>query len=180
MNTDSRSVFVSVFWLFRQKLLKGQGLPPGEIQSKSPNGGAALSPLHRSSFPRGNRRRHIVIFGALVAVVAAALFLSGCSTTARWVTVQNVLSSPDEFTTRPVWIAGTVTQAMALPGVGQSVYEVSDGTASIVVLTRNGVPAEGSRVAVQGRAQVGLKLQLGSVLNKTLGVVFVEANRQSE
>lgn len=114
-----------------------------------------------------------------MAVVAGALLLSGCSGTARWVTVKNVLSDPDEFATSPVWIAGTVTQALALPGIGQSAYEVSDGTGSIVVLTRNGVPAEGSRVAVEGRAQVGFKVQLGSV-KQFYGVVFVESSRRTE
>lgn len=132
-----------------------------------------MLPVRRSY--RSIDRRKLLLVGALLAVAAAAVFLSGCSTTERWTTVKSVLASPDEFDTSPVWIAGTVSQAMALPGLGQSVYQVSDDTASVMVLSTNGVPAEGSRVAVQGRAQVGLK-----VLGKSYAVIFVESDRRTE
>jgi hypothetical protein len=88
---------------------------------------------------------------ALLAGLFICLLLSSCGR----VKISRILSDPSHFKLRTINVNGTVTNPSAAPG---GVYEVSDGTGSICVLARGGVPSKGARIRVTGKVVEDLSL----------------------
>jgi hypothetical protein len=101
-------------------------------------------------------------------VVSAALLvtLAGCKGATP---IKDVLDDPGRFT-KPVRIAGTVTNSVGMLGVGA--YRVKDDTGTITVVSKtNGVPREGAKVGVEGTVQAGYTLGTESL------TVLIESKR---
>lgn len=97
--------------------------------------------------PRPRALRLLVLSAVLLVTLA------GCKGATP---IKEVLDDPGRFT-KPVRIAGTVTNAVGMLGVGA--YRVKDDTGSITVVSRtNGVPREGAKVGVEGKVEQGYTL----------------------
>ena len=88
--------------------------------------------------------RHRPTLGALI------LLLNACLGTKP---IKELIDDPLRFEGTTVRIAGGVTEAVGALGYG--VYEVDDGTGSLVVVSQlaGAIPAVGAKVGVEGRFQ---------------------------
>ncbi|MBV8731345.1 MAG: hypothetical protein JO336_16175 [Acidobacteriia bacterium] len=96
-------------------------------------------------------------------VFAWLLILAGCAP----VTVAHINQDPARFRNQVVHVNGTVVTSAGILGTGG--YQIDDGTGRILVLSRAGVPASGSRVSVTGsvvNAAVVLGQPLGTAIRE--------------
>ena len=84
---------------------------------------------------------------AVALVSAFALLGAGCAST----NVARLLAEPQRYANRNVGLKGDVVESMSL--LGHGVYKLDDGTGSIWVVSRRGVPRRGARVAVKGKVR---------------------------
>jgi membrane protein implicated in regulation of membrane protease activity len=82
---------------------------------------------------------------ALALLGAFALLAAGCATT----NVARLLAEPQRFANRDVGLKGDVVESISL--LGHGVYKLDDGTGTIWVVSRHGVPRRGARVRVKGK-----------------------------
>jgi len=83
--------------------------------------------------------------GAMLLVAVLGVSLAGC----RETTIARILAEPERWTHKEVGLKGDVVQSMSL--LGRGAYRLDDGTGTIWVVSRHGVPREGARVGVRGR-----------------------------
>lgn len=111
--------------------------------------------------------RHAGLFLLLGAVSLSAL---GCAGT----TISRILAEPQRYTHRgDVGLSGDVVESMSL--LGHGAYKLDDGTGTIWVISKQGVPRRGARVKVHGRIRdvvdlgtiIRLPEQIGSGLVMT-------------
>src|SRR5947208_14960782 len=82
----------------------------------------------------------------LAALIGVVLLLAGCP---QQTSIGNINRDPGAFMNKEVSVAGTVNHSYGLMGNG--IYEVTDGTGSIWVLSQGyGVPGDGAKVGVSG------------------------------
>jgi hypothetical protein len=106
----------------------------------------------------------------LAAFAVLLVALAGCKGATP---IKQVLDDPSQFGTKPVRIAGTVTDAVGVMGVG--VYRVKDDTGTITVISKaSGVPREGAKVGVEGTVQTGYTIGTQSL------TVLMESQRKTE
>ncbi len=82
---------------------------------------------------------------ALALVGAFALLAAGCATT----NVARLLAEPERFANRNVGLKGDVVESVSL--LGHGVYKLDDGTGTIWIVSKRGVPRRGARVKVKGK-----------------------------
>jgi hypothetical protein len=95
---------------------------------------------------------------------AAMLLLSGC---AGAVKIGRINADPSRYRNQMVRVSGTVVNSVGALGTGG--YQVEDGTGSIFVISRKGVPSRGSRVTVTGKVFPGAE-----VLGQPVGTAIRE------
>jgi membrane protein implicated in regulation of membrane protease activity len=113
---------------------------------------------------------------ALALVSALALLAAGCATT----NVARLLAEPQRFANKDVGLKGDVTESVSL--LGHGAYKLDDGTGTIWVVSRHGVPRKGARVKVKGKVRdvvdvstiFKLPEQVGS------GLVMVEDSHKAQ
>jgi len=106
----------------------------------------------------------------LAAFAVLLVALAGCKGATP---IKQVLDDPSKFGTEKVRIAGTVTDAVGVMGVG--VYRVKDDTGTITVISKaSGVPREGAKVGVEGTVQTGYTIGTQSL------TVLMESERKTE
>lgn len=84
---------------------------------------------------------------ALALVGAFALLAGGCATT----NVARLLAEPQRYSNRNVGLKGDVVESVSL--LGHGAYKLDDGTGTIWVVSRHGVPRRGARVKVKGKVR---------------------------
>lgn len=112
---------------------------------------------------------------ALALVSAFALLGAGCAST----NVARLLAEPQRYANRNVGLKGDVVESMSL--LGHGVYKLDDGTGTIWVVSRRGVPRRGARVHAKGKIRdvvdvstiFKLPEQIGS------GLVMVEESHRA-
>ncbi|SRR5579883_1100309 len=100
---------------------------------------------------------------AFAAAAALALWLSGCAP----VRIARINQDPSRYYRRTVRVEGRVVTSVGLLGTGG--YELDDGTGTIYVISRTGVPSGGVRVAVTGTVVGGAQ-----ILGRTVGTAIRE------
>ncbi len=111
------------------------------------------------------RTRHAV---CLTALSLACLLAVGC---AKQPTVYDITKDREKWHRKQVKLEGDV--GVAVSAMGTSVYEFSDDTGTIWVLTRASAPSIGDHVQITAR--VNERLSLGVV---DVGVHLVETKRK--
>ena len=114
---------------------------------------------------------------AAVALVAAfSLSASGCATT----TVARMLAEPNKYRNDNVSLSGDVTESMSL--LGHGAYKLDDGTGTIWIVSRRGVPRKGARVKVKG--EVKDVVDIGSIFKLPdeigSGLVLLESSHRAD
>ena len=85
----------------------------------------------------------------LVAAVLLAVFTAACASGAS---VGQLKTNPGRYVDKDVTVHGTVTSSWGIPLVPLKMYQVSDGTGEILVVSDgNRVPSKGARVRVTGK-----------------------------
>jgi hypothetical protein len=84
---------------------------------------------------------------ALALACAFGVLAAGCATT----NVARLLAEPQRFANHNVGLSGDVVESVSL--LGNGAYKLDDGTGTIWVVSRHGVPRRGARVRVKGRVR---------------------------
>lgn len=110
-----------------------------------------------------------ILLGIIITTVA--FFAVACDK----ITVARLIDNPSKYADKDVGIIGTVSNSfgVSILGQGGGIYKVNDGTGSIWVVTKRGVPTEGARVGVKGRVQNGVVFG-----GKNYGLGMIEDNRK--
>jgi hypothetical protein len=112
--------------------------------------------------------RRQAIFLSLILI--GSLFLTACPNRE---TISKINADPGRYMNKEVTVAGTVTDSYGLLNMGA--YEIDDGTGRLLVVTRRGVPARGSKVGAKGRIQTGV-----SYGGRSYGTVLEESDRRAK
>jgi hypothetical protein len=111
-----------------------------------------------------SRRRTSFLLLAIVGV----LFLTACPSRE---TISKINADPGRYINKHVTVVGTVTDSYGLLNMGA--YEIDDGTGRLLVVTRRGVPARGSKVGATGSIHTG-----ASYGGRSYGTVLEESDRR--
>jgi hypothetical protein len=116
---------------------------------------------------------------AILIVTGMILFLPGCEQRK----ISRILVDPHRYTTQEVGVVGKVVRSYSV--LGHGAYEVDDGTGTLWVVSKTGVPREGTRVAVKGTIRDGFNLgELGPILKlpeaARSGVVMIESEHKTK
>ena len=113
-------------------------------------------------------RRVIPLWPVLLLMVVG---LSACR--ASVTPIKTLLDDPGSYDGKVVNVGGEVSQAVGVLGYGG--YQLNDGTASILVVTKtHGAPREGARVGVQGTFRSAF------TMGTTTAAVIEEETRTAE
>ncbi|MDO8681928.1 MAG: hypothetical protein Q7N50_00405 [Armatimonadota bacterium] len=114
---------------------------------------------------------------APLALIVLALVLvtavSGCHD--KRTDISRILQNPDKYMGDEVIVAGEVVKVysaqliIAEPGL----YQVDDGTGTIWVVTKNGVPREGVKIGLKGIVSSPIK-----IAGESFGAVIRESERR--
>jgi hypothetical protein len=113
---------------------------------------------------------------AAAAALALCLGLTGC----RETTINKLLAEPNRYHDEEVGLRGEVVKSASVLGTGA--YQLDDGTGTIWVVSKKGVPRQGARVAVKGKVRdvvdvggvISLPREIGS------GLVLVESEHRAQ
>ena len=87
--------------------------------------------------------------------------------------IAKIEANPSKYANKEVAVAGRVTNSFGIPLLG-GVYKLDDGTGSIWVLTKRGVPAKDAEVGVKGKLQNGVNFN-----GKGYGLGIIEDERRT-
>ena len=104
---------------------------------------------------------------ALWMCMLAVLILTSCGYTK----IGRITADPSRYRNRTVRVEGRVTNAFGALSTGG--YQVEDDTGKIVVISNQGIPSKGSKVAVSGRVMEGITL-----LGRSYGTAIQEHDHQ--
>lgn len=96
---------------------------------------------------------------AAAALLAGALSLSTAAC-ARSIKINQILAEPHRYANDPVKVKGTVVRSFSL--LGRGAFLIDDGTGTLWVASRHGVPRRGAYVGVKGRVKDAV--DLGSIV----------------
>lgn len=119
-----------------------------------------------------NRIRWICLAAALIF---SMLIVNGCKDERTM--INKILERPDKYVGKEVKIGGEVTKSYSVNLIlaEAGAYQVDDGSGKIWVITKTGVPREGSLVGLKGDVSSGMKL-----LGQTFGAVVREEERKTK
>jgi hypothetical protein len=103
----------------------------------------------------------------LALLLCGTLLLTACAVRAS---IGELKTDPGQYHNKDITVTGTVTESYGALGTGA--YEIDDGSGTLWVITRQGVPGRGVHVGVKGRLQRGCNIG-----GRTLGTVLVESDR---
>ena len=106
----------------------------------------------------------------LLIVLAVTIFATACP---QRETISKINADPGRYKNKEVAVVGRVTDSYGLLNMG--VYEIDDGTGRLMVVTRSGVPARGSKVGAKGRVYTA-----ASFGGKNFGTVLEESERRAK
>jgi hypothetical protein len=113
---------------------------------------------------------------ALLAVIAfSALIVAGCEQKS----INDIRADPSRYANREVGVVGNVTRSFSV--LGKGAYEIDDGTGRLWVVSENGVPRDGARVAVKGTIRDAYNLSSLVKLPEpvTSGLVMIESSHKA-
>jgi len=93
---------------------------------------------------------------AAIVAVSLGLALAGCATKS----INHIMAEPSRYANREVTVRGTVTRSASV--LGRGTYQIDDGTGTLWVVSKKGVPRKGARVKVTGKIRD--VVDLGSVI----------------
>ena len=112
---------------------------------------------------------------ATVVAVSLALGLAGCATKS----INRIMAEPSRYANRDVTIKGRVVNSASVLGHGS--YQIDDGTGTLWVVSKRGVPRRGAHVKVTGKIRD--VVDLGSLIHLPpevgSGLVMTESHHKA-
>ena len=117
------------------------------------------------------KRMNLIVMSAILLI--GMVLIAGCQDRTK---ISKILGDPDRYMNDTVQIAGKVTKAYGVNLIiaEAGAYEVDDGSGKIWVLSKTGMPEEGSEVGLKGKVSGGIKL-----MGQTFGTVIREDERKT-
>lgn len=117
------------------------------------------------------KRVHLVALSSLLLI--GVLTIAGCQDRTR---ISKILENPDRYANTSVQVAGRVTKTYGVNLIiaEAGAYQLDDGSGKIWVISKNGLPREGSEVGLRGMVSGGVKL-----IGQTFGTVIREDERKT-
>ena len=108
-------------------------------------------------------------------ILAVGLLAAACP---KRVSIADIEANPSRYYDKEVAIAGVAQTSfgISIPIIsnGQGgIYKIDDGTGSIWVITKRGVPSKGAQLGVKGKIQNGVTYK-----GKNYGLVLIEEDRR--
>ncbi|MBV9956898.1 MAG: hypothetical protein JO360_00700 [Acidobacteria bacterium] len=114
-----------------------------------------------------NLNRRIV---ALSLILVGTLFFTACPNRES---ISKINADPGRYRNKEVAIGGTVRDSYGFLDSGA--YEIDDGSGTIWVITRRGVPSRGSQVGAKGRVRTGFNFG-----GRSFGTILEESDRRAK
>lgn len=110
----------------------------------------------------------VIVLIVAVAAGAAYYFVEG-----RYDSIQDILQSPEKYTSRPVLVKGKVDEVISHPLLStfglSSAFALSDGEHKIWVGSKSGAPKQGEGKVVKGSVKASI-----SLMGRSFGPVIME------
>lgn len=110
----------------------------------------------------------------LSLVVSIALIAAACP---KRIAIADIQANPSKYRGKEVAIAGVVKESYGLSLSGTNyrggIYKVDDGTSSLWIITKETVPAKGTKIGVKGKIQDGVNYN-----GKNYGLGMIEEDRR--
>ncbi|HEY3121840.1 MAG TPA: hypothetical protein VGL15_14545 [Vicinamibacteria bacterium] len=110
------------------------------------------------------------------AAVLALVALTGCATK----TINRLMADPQRYANRDVRLSGQVMKSVSL--LGRGAYQIDDGTGTLWVISKTGVPRRGAHVKVKGKVRD--VVDLGSIVplppEVGSGMVLMETSHKAK
>jgi hypothetical protein len=106
---------------------------------------------------------------ALTFLLVGTIIFTACPSRES---ISKINADPGRYRNKEVGIAGTVGDSYGVLGTGA--YELDDGSGTIWVVTKSGVPSRGSKVGAKGRVQTGF-----SFGGRSFGTILEETDRRA-
>ena len=100
--------------------------------------------------------------------LTAALILASCGYTK----IGRITADPSRYRNRTVHLEGQVISSFGALSTGG--YQLEDDSGKIVVISNQGVPSKGAKVAVSGRVMEGI-----TVMGRSFGTAIQEHDHRS-
>lgn len=118
--------------------------------------------------------KHIYRTAGIALLLGVVVFAAACP---KRTTIGEIESNPAKFYDKTVAVAGVVktSYGVAIPVVneGGGIYKIDDGTGTIWVITRRGVPARDVQLGVKGKIRNGVTYN-----GRNYGLVLIEDKRK--
>ncbi len=105
--------------------------------------------------------------GRTILALAACLALVACNL--MFAKISDINAHPDKYQNKSVTVHGKVTSVTKLPFMEEGFYTLSDGTGEITIVTKGGLPSEGTEKTVTGTVQSAV-----TIMGRTFGVTIQE------
>ena len=112
----------------------------------------------------------------MTAIGMAVLALVAARGVAHGVTIAQVVASPDDYNGQSVTVVGTVE--VALPVGSESGFDLRDGAAKLIVISRQGPPTVGARLTVSGKLRAAHEGGEPDIEANKLPPVLFESSRE--
>jgi hypothetical protein len=107
----------------------------------------------------------------LAAALSAVLLVTSCA--AHGVRIADLRDRPGRYDEKTIRVTGVVTSSWGVPLLPIQVYNISDGSGEIPVISRSGrVPSKGAHVTVKGRLN-----DIASLGSRSVGLHIEERDR---
>jgi hypothetical protein len=100
------------------------------------------------------------------AIILSIFIIFGCSS---YVSISDIKADPTKYQNQQVAVKGRVTETFAIPFINKGMYQISDDSESIWILTKRDVPFRGDKVIVRGEVKTAV-----TVNNRTFGTIIAE------
>jgi hypothetical protein len=117
------------------------------------------------------KRTYLILLTLLLLI--SVFTIAGCKT--KRTMISSILQQPDRYLNSDVAVAGRVTEThtVNLFIAEAGAYKLDDGSGTIWVITKTGVPQRGDEIGLTGKVDGGVKL-----LGETFGCVIREQERR--
>jgi|GEM_PF-1927369 hypothetical protein len=110
----------------------------------------------------------VIVVVIAIAAGAAYYFIEG-----RYDSIQDILQSPEKYTSRPVLVKGKVDEVISHPLLAtfglSSAFALSDGEHKIWVGSKSSAPKQGENKVVKGSVKATI-----SVMGRSFGPIIME------
>jgi hypothetical protein len=105
------------------------------------------------------------------STLSAVLLVTSCA--AHGVRIADLRDRPGRYDEKTIRVTGVVTSSWGVPLLPIQVYNISDGSGEIPVISRSGrVPSKGAHVTVKGRLN-----DIASLGSRSVGLHIEERDR---